>query len=233
MALGAQALTDTDVFKFTPNRTELPSFTLKLDKGAGVYTYPGCVINQLSFSADPEDYLSLELDIKSYDESFASGSLAPIQVSTQRAFKFHQGKVYIGGVELADINSISLAYTNNVENTIQTTSTGTHYKRPSPNTRNVTVDLGCLYSAASETFRQNYFKTDAVFSLKLDFQTDEGNAGDLHRLTVEIPNCQVTACSVPIQDGNSIKQTINTAAIDIGSGDLVTFLLDNGLTALY
>jgi hypothetical protein len=72
-----------------------------------------------------------------------------------------------------------------------------------------------------------------MFSLKLDFQTDEGNPGDLHRLTVEIPNNQVTSCSVPIQDGNSIKQTINVSAIDMGSDDLIVFLLDNGLDVLY
>jgi hypothetical protein len=233
MALGSQALIESDVFRFTPNKTALPSFTIKIDKGAGVYTYPGCVINQLSFSAQPEDYLSLELDIKGYDENFSPGSLAPIQPSTQRAFKFHQGKVYAGGVELADITSISLTYNNSVENTIQTTSTEKHYKRPGPNTRIITVDLECLYSAASETFRQSYFKTDTMFALKLDFQTDEGTPGDLHRLTVEIPNSQVTSCSVPISDGNSIKQSMSMTAIDMGSDDLIVFLLDNGLDVLY
>jgi hypothetical protein len=238
MLLGNQVIVDDDVFKFTPHRSILPSFTIKIDKGAGVYTYPGSIINSMSFKCEPEDYLSLDLDIKAYDELFSAGSIAQIQPSTQRAFKFHQGKVFIGNslgsmAELADINSIGLTYNNSVENTLQTTSTGKHYKRPTPNTRIITVDLGCLYSPESETFRQNYFKTDVVFSIKLDFQTDEGEPGDLHRLTVEIPNTQVTSCSVPVSDGNSIKQTISAAVIDIGSGELITFLLDNGLDVLY
>jgi hypothetical protein len=238
MLLGNQEFVDGDVFKFTPHRNTLPSFTIKIDKGAGVYTYPGSVINSMSFKAEPEDYLSMDMEIKSYDESFTTGSITQIPPSTQRAFKFHQGKIYIGNslgatTELADINSIGLTYNNSVENTIQTTSTGLHYKRPSPNTRICTVDLGCLYSAESETFRQERFKTDSIFSIKLDFQTDEGQAGDLHRLTIEIPNVQTTACSVPISDGNSIKQTMSMTAIDLGGGDLITFSLDNGLTELY
>jgi hypothetical protein len=238
MALGNEVLTDTDVFNFTPNKTTLPSFTIKIDKGAGVYTYPGCVINTLDFSAQPEDYLNLELAVVGYDETFASTTLTPVQPSVQKAFKFNQGKVYVGSTiatatEIADITSISLSYNNNVENTLQTTSTGIHYKRPSPNTREITTDFDCLYSAASETFRQNYFKSDAIFSIKLDFITDEGPVGDLHRLTIELPNVQVTSCSVPISDANSIKQSISATAIDIGSGELIKILLDNGLTELY
>jgi hypothetical protein len=238
MALGNEVLTDTDVFNFTPNKTTLPSFTLKIDKGVGVYTYPGCVINTLSFSAQPEDYLNLELAIVGYDETFTAGTLTPIPPSAQRAFKFNQGKVYAGNTiasatEIADITSISLNYNNNVENTLQTTSTGIHYKRPSPNTREITTDFECLYSSVGETFRQNYFKSDTIFSIKLDFLTDEGTSGDLHRLTIELPNVQITSCSVPISDANSIKQSISATVIDIGSGDLIKFLLDNGLTVLY
>jgi hypothetical protein len=234
MLLGKQVLTNTDLFNFTPAKDVLPSFTLKLDKGAGIYTYPGCILNSMSFSAQPEDYLSIELDIKGYGESYASGTLTAIAPSTQRAFKFNQGKVYYGSTELADVTSIKLAYNNNLENTIQTTSTGIHYKRPTPNTREITVDIDSLYSSASETFRQSYFKGDTIFSLKLAFQTDEGESEDLHVLTVEIPNMQVVSCSVPISDDKAIKQSLSATAIDLGgTTSLITFLLDNGLTALY
>jgi hypothetical protein len=230
--LGQQSL-NGDLFKFTPNRTSLPSFKIKIDKGAGVYTYPGCIINQLSFSAELEDYLSLTLNVSGYGEEFETGNLYPIQPSLQRAFKFNQGKVYFEDTELADITSIGFSYNNNVENSIQTTSTGIHYKRPSPNTRQITLDLSCLYSPESETFRQDYFKTDNIFGVKLDFQTDEGGAGDLHRLTIEIPATQVTSCSVPISDANSIKQSMSMSGIDLGAGDIIAIYLDNGLKELY
>jgi hypothetical protein len=234
MLLGNQELTDTDVFKFTPAKELLPSFTLKLDKGAGIYTYPGCILNSMSFSSQPEDYLNIDLDIKGYDETYASGVLAAIAPSTQRAFKFNQGKVYYGSIELADVTSIKLSYNNNVENTIQTTGTGIHYKRPTPNTREINTDLECLYSSDSENFRQTYFKGDAIFSLKLEFQTDEGTSGDLHVLTIEIPNMQVVSCSVPVNNDKAIKQSLSATAIDLGGSDsLITFLLDNGLSALY
>jgi hypothetical protein len=234
MLLGKQELINTDVFKFTPAKDLLPSFTLKLDKGAGVYTYPGCILNSMAFSAQPGDYLSVELDVKGCDETYASGALTPVAPSAQRAFKFHQGKVYYGSTELSDVTSIKLSYINNVEHTIQTTSTGLHYKRPTPNTREINTDLECLYSAASETFRQSYFKGDAVFSLKLEFLTDEGASGDLHKLTVEVPNVQVSSCSVPVSGDGAVKQSLSASAIDLGgTASLVTFLLDNGLTALY
>jgi hypothetical protein len=234
MLLGNQALTDTDVFNFTPNKDTLPSFTMKVDKGAGIYTYPGCMLNSMSFSAQPEDYLQIELDVTAYDETFAPGALTSIAPSGQRAFKFHQGKVYQGINEIADITSIKLSYNNNLEASIQTTSTGLHYKKPQPMTREATVDLECLYGAASEAFRQQYFKGDAIFGLKLVFQTDEGSAGDLHVLTVEIPNAQITACSVPVNDDKAIKQSLTAMAIDVGgTTSLIAFMLDNGLTALY
>jgi hypothetical protein len=234
MLLGTQALTSTDVFNFTPNRDTLPSFTMKVDKGAGIYVYPGCMLNSLSFSAQPEDYLQIDLDITGYDETFSAGSLTAIAPSAQRAFKFHQGKVYQGAAEIADVTSIKLSYNNNLEASIQTTGTDLHYKKPQPMTRELSVDLECLYSAASETFRQSYFKGDAIFGLKLVFQTDEGTGGDLHVLTVEIPNVQITACSVPVNDDKAIKQSLTAMAIDVGgSTNLVAFLLDNGLTALY
>jgi hypothetical protein len=234
MLLGNQVFTSTDVFNFTPNKDTLPSFTMKIDKGAGVYTYPGCMMNSLSFSAQPEDYLQLDMDIAGYDEAFSAGVLTPIAPSTQRAFKFYQGKVYQGSTEIADITSIKLSYNNNLESSIQTTATGLHYKKPQPMTRELSVDLECLYSAASETFRQSYFKGDVIFALKLVFQTDEGETGDLHVLTVEIPNVQITACSVPVSDDKAIKQSLTAMAIDVGgTASLATFLLDNGLTALY
>jgi hypothetical protein len=234
MLLGNQAFTSEDVFNFTPNRDTLPSFTMKVDKRAGVYTYPGCMLNSLSFSVQPEDYLQIELDVTAYDETFSMGALTAVAPSAQRAFKFHQGKVYQEDSEIADVTSIKLSYNNNLESSIQTTSTGLHYKKPQPMTRELSVDLECLYSAASETFRQSYFKGDAIFSLQLEFQTDEGENGDLHVLTIEIPNMQITTCSVPVSDDKAIKQSLTAMAIDVGgTTSLVNFLLDNGLTALY
>jgi hypothetical protein len=93
--------------------------------------------------------------------------------------------------------------------------------------------LECLYSALSETMRQNYFKSDAIFSVELSFTSDEGGAGDLHNLQILIPNVQISSCSVPISDGNAIRQTMSLAVIDDGVSDIITFNLDNGLTELY
>jgi hypothetical protein len=44
----------------------------------------------------------------------------------------------------------------------------------------------------------------------------------------------ITSCSVPVSNDKAIKQSLTAMAIDVGgTTNLATFLLDNGLTALY
>jgi hypothetical protein len=78
--------------------------------------------------------------------------------------------------------------------------------------------------------RQQYFKTDAIFSIELLFVSDEG---DPYKLDIDIPACQITSCSVPISDGNAVKQSMSLAVVDMGSSDLIKMTLENDVTTTY
>jgi hypothetical protein len=132
-ALGKEAYASNS-HTFTPaaQADNLPSITVAMDKQAKTYTYPGCKIGSLSFSASPEDYLSMDFDIVGYNEVVSTARLTAIAPSALKAFKFRQGQVYSGaagaaaGTVIADVSNISFSYNNNLEATVQTTSTGTH-----------------------------------------------------------------------------------------------------------
>ncbi|MDR1301538.1 MAG: hypothetical protein LBK43_03595, partial [Treponema sp.] len=119
----------------------LPSLTFKFDKRVGIFVYTGCKINSLSFSAAQEDFLHVDLELFGRDELKETTALGTLVPSILKAFTFSGGKVYLAGSEMADITSVNFDYNNNLENTIQTTSTGLYYKEPQPNTREITIDL--------------------------------------------------------------------------------------------
>jgi hypothetical protein len=213
----------------------LPSLTFMLDKKTDVFTYNGCKINSISFSAAQEDFLNVELEIFGKDEGYG-GTLLNLTPSPLRAFTFHGGKAYMAGstTEFADITSINFSYNNNLENTLQTTSTGFYYKEPQPNTREINIDLEMLYSSEAETWRRAWFKTDDVLQVKLEFTSDELiSAGNNYKLTLEIPACQVTECSMAVGDANGIKQSATVVGIDNSINTLITATLANGLPMAY
>jgi hypothetical protein len=239
-ALGKEAYASNS-HTFTPatQADNLPSITVAMDKQASTYTYSGCKINTLSFSASPEDYLSMDFDIVSYNEVVSSTRLTAIAVSTLKAFKFKQGQVFSGtagataGTAIADVSNISFNYNNNLEATVQTTSTGTHYKEPTPNTREASADLDIIYSADAETFRTSYYKADTPLSLKLYFESDEPSSGTKYSLSIEIPNCQMTEASVPVSDANHLTQSCTLTAFDDGTSSFVKVILYNNKTSAY
>jgi hypothetical protein len=217
----------------------LPSLTFMLDKKTSVFVYPGCKINSLSFSAAPEDFLNVELELTGKTEQ-SGGSLASLVPSLLKSFKFNQGKVYLAGTEIADITNIGFNYNNNLESTIQTTSTGLYYKEPQPNTRELSVDLEMLYSAQAEQFRQDWFKSDNILAVKLEFTSDEvaeaGTDGDPdipYSLSIELPACQVTECSNAVGSAEGIRQSATLTGIDNPGGDLIIAKLVNKLNELY
>jgi hypothetical protein len=213
----------------------LPSLTFMLDKKTDVFTYNGCKINSISFSAAQEDFLNVELEIFGKDEGYG-GTLANLTPSPLRAFTFHGGKAYMAGsaTDFADITSINFSYNNNLENTLQTTSTGLYYKEPQPNTREINIDLEMLYSSEAETWRRTWFKTDDVLQVKLEFTSDELiSAGNNYKLILEIPACQATECSMAAGDANGVRQSATLVGIDNSINALITATLINGLAAAY
>jgi hypothetical protein len=212
----------------------LPSLTFSFDKKTGIFIYTGCKINSLSFSCAQEDFLNIDLDIFGKDEIYGS-ILGVIVPSILKPFTFNGGKVYLAGSEMADITSVNFSYNNNLENAIQTTSTGLYYKEPQPNTREITLDIEMLYSTEAETWRRNWFKTDDVFSVRLEFTHVEkiGTTTTPYKLTIEVPANQCTECSMAVGDANGIRQSASLVGIDNSVDTLITATLLNAVTAAY
>jgi hypothetical protein len=242
-AFGVEAVTEDEdndgvyIHVFTPignGLTDyLPSLTFSFDKKAGIFVYTGCKINSLSFSCAQEDFLNIDLDIFGRDETYGQ-SMGVIVPSVRKPFTFNGGKVYLAGTEMADITSINFSLTNNLENTIQTTSTGLYYKEPQPNTREITADLEMLYSSEAETWRRAWFKTDNVLSVKLEFSSVEKiSEGNPYNLTIEIPAAQCTECSMAVGDANGIRQSASLVGIDNSVNTLITATLLNQEESAY
>jgi hypothetical protein len=212
----------------------LPSLTFSFDKKAGIFVYTGCKINSLSFSCAQEDFLNIDLDIFGSDETYGS-TLGTIVPSILKPFTFNGGKVYLAGSEMADITSADFSYNNNLENTIQTTSTGLYYKEPQPNTREITLDLEMLYSTEAEQWRRDWFKTDDVLTAKLDFThvSKIGETTEKYKLTINIPATQCTECSMAVGDANGIRQSASLVGIDNSVNTLITATLVNEVTTAY
>jgi hypothetical protein len=237
-AVSGEGAAKSHTFKAIDNNltTHLPSFTFAFDRKVKLYKYTGCKINSFSFSAAPEDYLNLDIEVFARDEAVADSGLTPITPSALKAFKFHQGKVYFAGNTTAfgHITNISFDYNNNMENNIQTTGTGLHYYEFDPNTREITMELEMLYLAEAETFRQTWYKTDDILQVKLEFKSDEIITGATpYSLTIEVPACQVTECSASVGGSEGIRQSVSLVGIDNAVNDLITVTLVNQETALY
>lgn len=212
----------------------LPSLTFLIDKKTDIFVYNGCKINSISFSTAAEDFLNVELEVFGKDELYNGTLNTSILPSPLKAFTFSGGKVYLAGSEMADITSINFSYNNNLENTLQTTSTGLYYKEPEPNLREINFDLEMLYGAGAEQWRKDWFKTDDILGVKLEFiSREEMTTGNPYKLTIEVPAAQVTECSNATSDANGIRQSATLVGIDNSVDSIITATLLNTFTTAY
>lgn len=205
----------------------LPSYTFVLDRKAGVFAYTGVKMNTLSFNAAAEDRLKIDVSMNGKEET--TGTIdKKLLAEANKSFKFHQGKIYINDAEIADITSIKFEYNNNLDVSTQTTSTGKYFKEPTQGKREVKVDLEAVYSSSTESLRTQLYKTDDVFSMKVDFTDDSKNT-----LTITLPACQVSSMENATASGaDTMKQSISAKAVD-NSTNLVLIELQNDVATAY
>jgi len=211
----------------------LPSATFVVDRVVDAFQYAGCKITDFSFSASPGDYLKLDANFvgKNEEAGTIDGGLTP---SSLKPFRFQHGQVLLGGSVIADITSISFSYNNNAETDLQTTSTGIHYKEPEAGAREITMDLEVLYTADSETLRQNYYKTDDALSVEIVFTSEEEiEPGFPYQLNIIVPNAQVSESVSNIGGADRLKQSLNLRGIDEVGSELITVELINGKDVAY
>jgi hypothetical protein len=105
---------------------------------------------------------------------------------------------------------------------------------PNPNLRDITFELEMIYASAAEQLRQDYFKTDDMLSIKLEFTSSEKMAtNNFYKLSIEVPAVQITECSNAVSDANGIRQTASLSAVDNGIDELITITLTNAYSNAY
>ena len=244
-ALGVETVTGTDdgeggtTAPYTHTYTaiesdedeHLPAFTVKVDRKVDQFAYTGCKINSLSLSAAAGDYLKADINLVGRDES-TGASLQTLSPSSLKAFKFAQGKVYtvVGSTEteIADIDNISLEINNNLDYQTQTTSTGDYYAQPEVGTREITATLEAIYSTASESIRNTYYKSDSTVGIKLEFTSDEMASGTTpYKLTINLPCCQLSDSDANMGGLDTLKQNMTFNVVDNLEDELITITLVN------
>lgn len=217
----------------------LPTMSAVINRVIDSFGYTGLAINTLSLSADAGDYVNLEASFVGRTEE-TGATTQTLTPSPLKAFKFHQGKVYLkkptetAAQELADVTSVSWEYNNNLDSDTQTTSTGLYYKQPEVGTREITTTLSCIYTSASEAYRNEFYKTDDTLAVVLEFTSDEEvESGYPYSLKITIPCNQVTEADANVSGAERLKENLTLAAVDNGSDELVTVELVNGYSTQY
>lgn len=212
----------------------LPSLSILVDRIVKEYTYTGIVFNTLSFSAQPGDFLKVDMGFVGKDEIDGTAATG-LTLSPLKTFTFAQASVKIGGTTVADVTNIKFDLNNNLDHSKQTTSTGLYFKQPKHGAREIKADLEVIYSTDSDTLYSTYFKGDDDVSLEIKFtSSEEIEAGFPYSLTITIPHCQVRESSSPETSGaDTLMQSLSLKAIEEGSDELITVELVNGRTTKY
>lgn len=212
----------------------LPSLTVKIDRINDVFVYDGVKIDSVAFSAQPEDFLKLDVSLFGKSEA-GGGTLASLTPSTLKAFRFAWGSLTYNSDTVADITSIKLNYNNNLVKNIQTTGTGYYYYEPDPAARDIQVELEALYTGDIDDFNTAY-SDDSLAKLVLTFTSEEeADTGNKikYKLIFTLPNVQITDYYANVGGADAIKAQIKAKAVENGTDELITVELHNKRSTKY
>lgn len=212
----------------------LPSLTVKIDRINDTFVYDGVKIDSVAFSAQPEDFLKLDVVLFGQAEA-GSGSLASLSPSTLKAFRFAWGSLTYKNNTVADITSIKLNYNNNLVKNIQTTGSGYYYYEPDPAARDIQVELEALYNADVTDFETAY-SDDSLAKLVLTFTSEEeaDTVNNIkYKLIFTLHNVQITDYSANVAGADAIKAQIKAKAVENGTDELITVELHNKRSTKY
>lgn len=230
MALGNETKSEAGTktkHTFTAAAESLPNFAILLNKVVNTYVYEGCKIASLEFNAAPEDYLKVTASVQGYKcEGGKQAKQEDLIPSALNAFMFSGATVKFNDVKLADVTSIRWSYNNNLQSET-TTDTGIHRTEATPATREITSDISCIFTAASDAFDTAYYKQDASVSLEIKFESGDNS------LTIKIPANTVTACSAPFDGADGRHQNMTVEAYEDGENELITIELVNDINTVY
>ena len=230
MALGNETVAeagDKHKHTFTAAADNLPNMAILLDKVANVFVYEGCKISSLEFNAAPEDYLKVTASIQGYKvEGNKASYKKALTPSALNAFMFSGATIKAAGDKIADVTSIKWSYNNNLQSEV-TTDTGIHRTEATPATREIVSDISCIYTAVTDAFDDDYYKTDTPLSLELLFESGDNS------LKIIIPANTVTSSTAPFDGADGRHQNMTFEAFEDGTNELITIELVNDISTAY
>ena len=219
----------THTYTASSPMTYRPSATLIIDRGAGVYAYPGSKINSIALSASAGDYAKLDIEFNAKSQN--EGTKASLGKTEKKAFRFAGAKMKMGNAEAADITSIKINWNNNDDVETQTTGTGENYLEPQHGVRQITIDTEQVWNAQAKSMIEEYYETDETVSIEAIFTSDEkmnDSEETPYQMKVLIPYAQCTDATANMGSPTEfMKQTMSWKAIDNLSDELCTITLIN------
>jgi len=228
-ATAAQVDTSTAYdHEFTPiasgTSNSLPHIIAVVDRKVAVKGYVSCKIESLSIEAGVNDYVRATISVRGYDEQ--SDALESLTAPTTRAFQFKDGTLTVDAANYADVTSFSLSYGNNLENDLYTLGSGANMSEIEPQAREITATLETLYTSATESTRENKFKTGSTAALVLTFESSEEiEAGYPYQLVIEMPLCYITEANPQVGGPDRITQSLSVKATEDSSNEAITITL--------
>jgi len=203
--------------------TSGPSFSVVVDRKAAIFRYPGCKISSLKLDAKAGDYIRATASVLGSGEEEA-GTLASLPIPSKKAFRFVNGSLTIDTVEFAQVTSVSLTIDNQMTEGDQTLGSGYFREEAEHAERMVKINLDAYYNSASNTVRENKYKTDgATAAIVLTFESpEEIETDEKYQFTVELPNVVIDDATANVGGKDKIMIQLAGTALETSSVEAIT-----------
>jgi hypothetical protein len=206
--------------------TSLPNITALIDRIVDVFSYDGLKVNSMELSAESQGFLTASFDIVGRDETEGASLETGLSYSALPPYQFKHGTIQVDGSDYADVTSMTLNVSNNLETDLYTLNSGQYMVEPEPQKREVTASLDVLYSSTTNTTRSNKFKSGSTISVSLKFVADEEiESGYPYELWFEMPLAYITEASPNVSGEERITQTLSVTATQDSSNEPITATL--------
>jgi len=207
-----------------------PSLTFIVDREVAVKEYSGVKIDSLSFNAQGEDLLKLDLTFFGKEEDVGTTATG-LSSSPLKSFRFADCSVKIGAVEL-EATSVKFDYSNALDS-LQTSKSGLYMKEGMPKAREIKMDIECLYDADGEDIRNDFYLADDTCAVEITFLSGQDADTDTpYSLTFKVPCAQLTADPIAnISGADTMKYTLNLVAVQPATGAEIKFVATENQSA--
>lgn len=210
----------------------IPSYTLFVNRKVATKKYSGCKIDSLKISAKAGDFVKFTASFKGKDE--AAGSIVTTTPPSLKAYKLINGTLTLGATAL-DFTGCDLGINNNLDDGVQTNTSGVYATEPVHSTRKITLDIDMPYDANSEAIRETNFKTQALLATAVLHLESPSiiTAALVYRMDVTLANVAVLDAVPNVSGKDVISITLKCEATVVGAAEPITAVIYDAQAAAY